>query len=321
PSPTSSVWVIWAAASAGRPLTSSSNRCCAASRAGRITPARCRPGRAARCAAAGRSSACGRSCKRPSRKRSTSGRQSCGTGCGRWNGSSTRRRALAAEEGRAMSLRDIINRPFSEWMKGSGPDRDVVLGSRIRLARNVAGVPFPAVASDEQLEHVLNLCREAVENSPSLSRMQLVTMNSLTPLERQILVERHLVSPQHTKGVKHKAVILRDDEAVSVMINEEDHVRIQVLMPGQQLPLALDVADRVDEALEEHLPYAFTETRGYLTACPTNVGTGLRASLMVHLPALVMTDQINRIITAVGKFGLTVRGLYGEGTEAVGNIF
>ncbi|HEY8497266.1 MAG TPA: protein arginine kinase [Limnochordales bacterium] len=220
-----------------------------------------------------------------------------------------------------MSLRDIINRPFSEWMKGSGPDRDVVLGSRIRLARNVAGVPFPAVASDEQLEHVLNLCREAVENSPSLSRMQLVTMNSLTPLERQILVERHLVSPQHTKGVKHKAVILRDDEAVSVMINEEDHVRIQVLMPGQQLPLALDVAERVDEALEEHLPYAFTETRGYLTACPTNVGTGLRASLMVHLPALVMTEQINRIITAVGKFGLTVRGLYGEGTEVVGNIF
>jgi len=210
-----------------------------------------------------------------------------------------------------MSLRDIINRPFSEWMKGSGPDRDVVLGSRIRLARNVAGVPFPAVASDEQLEYVLNLCRQAVENSPSLSRMQLVTMSSLTPLERQILVERHLVSPQHTKGVKHKAVILRDDEAVSVMINEEDHVRIQVLMPGQQLPLALDVADRVDEALEEHLPYAFTETRGYLTACPTNVGTGLRASLMVHLPALVMTDQINRIITAVGKFGLTVRGLYG----------
>src|SRR5690606_7835852 len=143
---------------------------------------------------------------------------------------------------------------------------------------------FPAVAGDEQLQHVLELARQAVEKSPALRRMQFVPMASLSPLERQILVERHLISPQHTKGVKHKAVILRDDEAVSVMINEEDHVRIQVLMPGQQLPLALDVADRVDQALEEHLPYAFSETRGFLTACPTNVGTGLRASLMVHLP-------------------------------------
>lgn len=222
-----------------------------------------------------------------------------------------------------MSLGEIINRPVSEWMKGSGPDRDVVLGSRIRLARNIAGVPFPAVASDEQLQHVMELARQAMERSQVLktSGLQFVPMASVSPLERQILVERHLISPQHTKGVKHKAVLLRDDEVVSVMVNEEDHIRIQVLMPGQQLTLALEVADRVDQALEAHLPYAFSETRGFLTACPTNVGTGLRASLMVHLPALAMTEQINRIISAVGKFGLVVRGLYGEGTQALGNIF
>ncbi|MBO8141271.1 MAG: protein arginine kinase [Firmicutes bacterium] len=220
-----------------------------------------------------------------------------------------------------MSLREIINRPVSEWMRGSGPDRDVVLGSRIRLARNLAGIPFPAVASEQQLEHVMTMCREAVAKAGSLGNMEFVPMSSLTPLERQLLVERHLISPQHTKAVRHKAVILRDDEVVSVMINEEDHIRIQVLMPGMQLGLALDVADRVDNGLEGQLPYAFSETRGYLTACPTNVGTGLRASLMVHLPALALTDQIGRIIGAVGKFGLVVRGLYGEGTQAVGNIF
>src|SRR5690625_3312862 len=215
-----------------------------------------------------------------------------------------------------MSLKEIINRPVSEWMKGVGPDRDVALGSRIRLARNLSRIPFPGVANDEQLGDVVGQVRSAVEQSPELRELNFVTMGSLSALERHLLVERHLISPRHTRAVKHKAVALRGDEVVSVMINEEDHVRIQVLMPGLQLGAAWDVADSVDNAFEKHLPYAFSEQRGFLTACPTNVGTGLRASLMVHLPALVSTNQVNRIIAAVGKFGLVVRGLYGEGTQA-----
>jgi len=220
-----------------------------------------------------------------------------------------------------VSLQDIVNRPVSQWMRGVGPDRDVALGSRIRLARNLTRIPFPGVAGDEQAAEVVRRVRAAVEQSPELRHLNFVEISSLSPLDRHLLVERHLISPRHAQDVKHKAVVLRDDEVVSVMVNEEDHVRIQVLMPGLQLIAAWELADKVDDAFEQHLPYAFHEERGYLTACPTNVGTGLRASVMVHLPALVSTDQINRIIGAVGKFGLTVRGLYGEGTQALGNIF
>lgn len=220
-----------------------------------------------------------------------------------------------------MSLRDIINRSVGAWMKGSGPERDVALGSRIRLARNLAETPFPALANPDDLAAVVEAARNAVDTSPALRSLQFIDMASLDPLERQLLVERHLVSPRHIGETEHRAVALRDDEAVSVMVNEEDHIRIQVLMPGLQLPEAWQLADEVDNVFDEHLQYAFEERRGYLTACPTNVGTGLRASLMVHLPALAMTKQMHRIISAVGKFGLVVRGLYGEGTQASGNIF
>lgn len=220
-----------------------------------------------------------------------------------------------------MSLRDILSRPVSQWMKGQGPDRDVALGSRIRLARNLRGLPFPAVADEHQAAEVVRQVREAVSQSPELRGMLFVPMESLSPLERQLLLERHLISPDHAREGGRKAVVLREDEAVSVMVNEEDHLRIQALMPGLQLAAAWELADKVDDALEQYLPYAFSEQRGYLTACPTNVGTGLRASLMLHLPALVSTGQINRIIQAVGRFGLVVRGLYGEGTQALGNIF
>lgn len=220
-----------------------------------------------------------------------------------------------------MSLQDILNRPVSEWMKGVGPDKDVALGSRIRLARNLTGIPFPAVADERQAAEVVRQVREAVARSPELRGMHFVEMESLSSLERHLLMERHLISPPHARGGRRKAVVLRDDEVVSVMVNEEDHVRIQVLMPGLQLMPAWRLADKVDDALEQRLPYAFLEERGYLTACPTNVGTGLRASLMVHLPALVSSGQVGRIVQAVGRFGLVVRGLYGEGTQALGNIF
>lgn len=221
-----------------------------------------------------------------------------------------------------MSLRELFGKTLSEWMKGTGPERDIALSSRVRLARNVAGLPFPGVASDEQAQEVVRLAEAVVHKiPPALGRMEYIPMARLTPLERQLLVERHLISPQHTQGVSHKGVIIRDDEAVSVMVNEEDHFRIQSLFPGLQPEAAYRLCSQVDEVLEEHIDFAFSEHRGYLTACPTNVGTGLRASIMVHLPALAMQEQIPRVVAAVGKFGLVVRGLYGEGSEAIGNIF
>lgn len=220
-----------------------------------------------------------------------------------------------------MSLQELLNRPVSQWMNGQGPDRDVALGSRIRLARNLKGLPFPSVADQRQAHDVLRQVREAVTQSPKLRGMLFVAMDSLSPLERHLLMERHLISPAHAREGGHKAVVLRNDEVVSVMVNEEDHLRIQVLLPGLQLSAAWELADQVDDALEQYLPYAFLAERGYLTACPTNVGTGLRASLMVHLPALASTGQVSRIIQAVGRLGLVVRGLYGEGTQALGNIF
>ncbi len=220
-----------------------------------------------------------------------------------------------------MALEGIVGNSMAEWMKGTGPESDVVLGSRVRLARNLAGVPFPGVASDEQLAQVAARVREVAWQYHSVGDLEYLAMADLSPLERQLLVERHLISPQHAEHVRHKAVVLRRDEAISVMVNEEDHLRIQSLFSGMQPERAWQLCSQVDDVFESHVEYAFSSKHGYLTACPTNVGTGMRASLMVHLPALVMTDQIQRIIGACSQVGLAVRGLYGEGTEVLGNIF
>jgi protein arginine kinase len=146
-------------------------------------------------------------------------------------------------------------------------------------------------------------------------------MNELQPVEKRVLVEKHLISPHLAERSKEGAVLLNEDESVSVMINEEDHIRIQCLFPGLQLQKALKRASGIDDWIEAKADFAFDEERGYLTSCPTNVGTGLRASVMMHLPALVLTKKINRLIPAVNQLGLAVRGIYGEGTEAQGNIF
>lgn len=221
-----------------------------------------------------------------------------------------------------MSLEHILSQTLSQWMQGTGPERDIALSSRVRVARNVAGIPFPAVASDEQAAEVCRLAQQVLKSAPpALADAEYISLAAIPPLERHLLVERHLISPQHAQDVRHKAVIIRRDEAVSVMVNEEDHFRIQVLFPGLQPEAGLRLCSEVDQAFEEHVEYAFSERRGYLTACPTNVGTGLRASVMLHLPALVMQDQIQKAVAAVTKLGLAVRGLYGEGSEAIGNIF
>ncbi|NLN06229.1 MAG: protein arginine kinase [Firmicutes bacterium] len=215
-----------------------------------------------------------------------------------------------------------ISLKVSEWLRSPGPDGDIVLSSRVRLARNLRDIPFPYLASDSQSAAVLKKVRAMV---PALAAaygpLKIFTMDELDSLERQVLVEKHLISPALANNQQHNsAVLLRDDEVISIMVNEEDHLRIQCLLPGLQLERALQLAGDYDDLLEEKLDYAFDEQWGYLTVCPTNVGTGLRASVMMHLPALMLTKQANRILQAIAQVGLAVRGIYGEGSEIKGNL-
>ncbi|MGI8317232.1 protein arginine kinase [Halobacillus mangrovi] len=222
-----------------------------------------------------------------------------------------------------MSLQQFMNEAISPWMKQEGPDSDIVMSSRIRLARNFSQHPFPTVASEETLEKILEFFNGEFKNQSfrDYENFELVKMKELQPVEKRVLVEKHLISPHLAEKSDQSATLISQNEQVSVMVNEEDHIRIQLYFPGFQLDRALEQASQLDDWLEEKIDYAFDEKRGYLTACPTNVGTGMRASVMMHLPALSMTQQINRMTPAINQLGLVVRGIYGEGSEAVGNIY
>lgn len=223
-----------------------------------------------------------------------------------------------------MGVERYTSQPHSRWMDVGAPGQDVVLSSRIRLARNLAHIPFPHLAKREQKLQVIGkiegLLPQLTDGTADLG-WEMMRMDAIRPAERFILVDKHLISPQFAQSDEPSAVILRSDEGVSIMVNEEDHLRIQVLSPGLQLQETWTLASQVDDAIEAHLDYAYSPDLGYLTACPTNIGTGLRASFMVHLPALVMTEKIERILTAIGQVGLVARGLYGEGTQAHGSVF
>ncbi|HOV80273.1 MAG TPA: protein arginine kinase [Bacillota bacterium] len=223
-----------------------------------------------------------------------------------------------------MSLKDAVNNAHSRWMNADGPEADTVISSRVRIARNLAGIPFPHLLDGKRSEDVINAVRLAMGNAEAselLGKLELTPLRELSPLDRQILVDKHLISPDLLNNFESKAVVLRDDEVISIMINEEDHLRVQCLLPGLQLKEAWENVDRVDDGLEKTLEYAFSEKLGYLTSCPTNVGTGMRASVMLHLPGLKLTKQLGGVLNAISKLGLTVRGLYGEGTEALGDLF
>lgn len=210
-----------------------------------------------------------------------------------------------------------------EWLKGSGPNSNIALSSRIRLARNLKGYPFPSVAKKTDLEGVLKEVRELLPKDPYFKPFSLLTLGDLNEIEREALVEKHLISPDHSKNGdrRYGALLVEKEGILSMMINEEDHLRIQCFLSGLQLSEAWRIIDQFDSILEKYLDYAFDEEFGYLTSCPTNVGTGLRASVMLHLPALTMTKKIGKVVEELSKLGLTVRGLYGEGTEALGNLF
>ncbi len=208
----------------------------------------------------------------------------------------------------------------SSWLDGSGLESDIVLSSRVRLARNLKGFHFAVRSTPETARKAAAEILAAAEEVEELKDALIVEINDISPLDRQFLIERRLVSRELASG-DVGVVVIGKKESISLMINEEDHLRIQVLQSGLSLSRCWEIADRIDSLLEQRLDYEYCPEHGYLTACPTNMGTGMRASAMIHLPALVMDNQVSKILQAVGKLGLAVRGIYGEGTRAFGNIF
>src|ERR1035437_6253513 len=209
----------------------------------------------------------------------------------------------------------------AETAQRHGPHDRIVMSSRVRLARNLKDATFPGWAKKPERVRVFDLIRPAVESLPEMKDAFSEAMDNLGALDKQILVERHLISREHAAKSSGSGLVLNREESFCVMINEEDHLRMQALRPGLQLRQAWGAIDHLDSELEKKLDYAFDSELGYLTACPTNLGTGIRVSAMLHLPGLVLGEQINPIIQSVNKLGLAVRGLYGEGTEALGNVF
>ena len=230
-----------------------------------------------------------------------------------------------------MDLADFDSKG-GEWLRAEGPEADVVMSSRVRLARNLAGFPFATKATDEQKAEIVGRVRAASESLPLGRRHHFVEFASAgsaadrrdvkeREIDRGLLHERHLISSELEKGRGPRGVAFGSDERSSVMVNEEDHLRLQAIRTGLDLHVALDDARALDASLEAVVPYAVSAEYGYLTACPTNVGTGMRASVMLHLPSLVSAQEMNRVFQAASRTGLTVRGFYGEGTKAMGDFY
>jgi len=214
-----------------------------------------------------------------------------------------------------------LTRNRGEWLRGSGPECDIVISSRIRLARNLADFPFVSRASESDLVQIEKALKEAVLGIQGSANLLYLDLETVNELDRQLLVERHLISREHAERRGARAVAVEASERFSLMINEEDHLRIQVMQSGLDLQAAWHQINALDDFIERKVTYAYHERLGYLTACPTNVGTGMRVSVMLHLPALVMTRQIDKVFRSLQKISLAVRGLYGEGSQAMGDFY
>lgn len=210
---------------------------------------------------------------------------------------------------------------MAKWINDVGEHADVVISSRVRLARNLEEYPFPFLLSTEGSKEIINRLSDAIQKNDRYKEYNLIELERLDENKKQVMVERHLISPNLVSGNEKSAVLTNQEESLNIMINEEDHIRIQCLRPGLDLVTAYKEASNLDDCIEKSLLYSFDDELGYLTSCPTNVGTGLRASVMMHLPALALTGTIEKIFKAVGQIGFTVRGLYGEGSEAQGNLY
>ncbi len=219
-----------------------------------------------------------------------------------------------------MILDDML-KSTGEWLKGTGPEADVVVSSRVRLARNLADFPFTNRASAMQKGEIEALVRERLGKSGWEGHFQYIQVHTLNALEREFLRERQLISREHVGAEGPRGVAFETQESRSLMVNEEDHLRLQVLRSGFVLEEAWEDIDKLDDLIEERITYAYSEEFGFLTACPTNVGTGMRASVMLHLPALHYTKQLEKVFRALQKINLAVRGLYGEGTRASGDFY
>ncbi len=215
------------------------------------------------------------------------------------------------------------NNNIKKWYESEGEKSDVVISTRIRLARNLNGYPFPHLMSYDQMKEVNQKVRDALMGGNSALRdsFRYIEAEKATAVELASLAERHLISPEFASNPKGRALLLMNDESVSIMLNEEDHLRIQVMGSGLQLEKAYDMADKIDTLLDETLNFAFDEELGYLTACPTNLGTGMRASVMLHLPASESDGTLRRVAASLDKIGATIRGSYGEGSQSVGAMY
>jgi protein arginine kinase len=219
-----------------------------------------------------------------------------------------------------MKLTDISN-DVNEWFSGADPDADVVISSRIRLARNLAGYKFLTRCSNEEKAEILDKLKEVLMSLDLGDKVFYISVDKAPVLDRNFLVERHLISRNHAFGKGPRGVVVANREFFTAMVNEEDHLRLQILKGGLQLTDCFKQVNRIDDMIEKHVEYAFSPKYGYLTACPTNLGTGIRISVMLHLPALKMTSQIEKFLNAAKSLGLAVRGLFGEGSEATGDFY
>lgn len=221
-------------------------------------------------------------------------------------------------------LDTILDSPLSSWLQLDTDATDhIVISSRIRLARNFDGILFTNRNDMSSLEKVNTISRGLLQPLKEADGHQYSNINleQLSERERAILVEKHLMSPALEEKLPYRNLVVSDDASIVIMVNEEDHLRIQSMVSGLRLEVAYERILKIDKTIEEKYPYAFDERFGYLTACPTNVGTGLRASVMLHLPALTISGKITRLIRSIIQLGYSVRGLYGEGSEALGNIY
>lgn len=218
-----------------------------------------------------------------------------------------------------MSVMDLAARPHS-WF-GGGPACPIALSSRVRLARNLKGARFPGRADGDERDRIWRRLEPVLRGIGSMRNAEAAAYADLGELDRLMLSERRLISREHAAQTAGSGVAIRGDESVSVMVNEEDHLRVQAFRPGLDLRDAWRLADAVDTELQDEAPFAFDARWGYLTACPSNVGTGLRASVMLHLPGLSLMDEMGPVVNGIQKIGLAVRGVWGEGTEASGNLF
>ena len=219
-----------------------------------------------------------------------------------------------------MKLTDLSS-DINEWFSGSGPLADIVISSRIRLARNLAGYKFLNRCSTGEKSEILKKLRDALMSLDLGDKIFYISVDKAPPLNRHFLMERHLISRHHAFGKGPRGVVIAQKEFFTAMINEEDHLRIQVLKGGLQLSKCAEQINHIDDMIEQKVSYAFSPRYGYLTACPTNLGTAIRVSVMLHLPALKMTGQIEKFFNAAKEMNLAVRGLFGEGTEAAGDFY